>query len=376
MSYQVSALGAELTHRLRRFPIWILLVVIPLLSLGVRRMAAEPEAVSARVTVGVVLQEDGGETFWKGLERRGGQTIQFLLTDEETLYRNVAVSQWDCGLILSPEYEEMLEDADLDEAVTLVTGPGSTVYPLVRETVAAVLCEQVSPHIARRYLLGSGILSEEDIPSVEARLAEILPETQRVGIVLETLDGRTLSQSDLAEDGLMHTVRGSLAILLLVWAMYTIIDLSRWMETAAAQRMLAVRSRVELMLPRLLSTLIIMFFAGAAALVTAFGAEGLRSMAALVPYLAVLGAAALLLGGFRGAAVTVPVVIPVIVAACFVLCPVFVDVSLFVPQLKTVTGWIPVTLYLNACDADGGAVWTLWGMAAGLGAAAAVRSRT
>lgn len=379
MRYQMVALRLALTEQMKRPFVWMMILLILLFAFFSRFFVSSEERMSAAASVGVVLPEEGAELFCESLERRSGQAVEFIRTDEETLRRNVSVSRWDCGLILDEDFNEKLREADLDEAVTLVISPGSTVYPLVKETVAAAMAELVSPVIAEQYLIRSGIADGMSLDGARQRLEAILADVQRVGVVMETLDGSALDALALAKESGRRMIVGSLAVVLVVWVLYIAVDLGRWRRSGAARRMAALRSAAALLLPRLLGALIPVFVAGALAIIAIFGGRGVMSALALAPYLAALGAAALLIAVCPGSCEAVPAVVPLAAVACFALCPVFVDLSLLLPGVGAVSRFIPVTLYLEACEGDGAAAVQLIGMAAilfaGAGAVGRLRER-
>ena len=379
MRYQAVALRLALMQQMKRPFVWgmILLMLLGALSLRIVSSSGERSAVTC---VGIVLPEEGAEAFWESLSRRSGQLVEFIRTDEETLRRNISVSRWDCGLILDEDFGEMLREAELDEAVTLVIGPGSTVYPLVRETVAAVIAEQVSPVIAEQYLLGSGIADEDGLAEARQRLGEILVDVQRVNAVMETLDGNEMDALSLKKESMRRVILGSLAVVLMVWVLYASVDLGRWRSSGAARRMAPMQGAAAILLPRLFAMLLPVFLASAPALLVVFGGEGAVCALVLLPYLAVLGAAALLIAVCPGGVAAIPAAIPFAAVACFALCPIFADPSLLLPGVSAVSRWIPVTLYLEACEGDLAAVVKLLGMAAlllaGVGATEKIREKT
>ena len=225
---------------------WCLLLLLPLIVFGAARLSPAEE-VSAPVQVGVVLPEEGGERFWSLLEERSGTVVTFRQTDGETARRQVATGAWDCAFLLPDDFEERLSRAELYELVTLLTGPGSTVYPVVRETAAAALAQCVSPTVAERYLLRSGIADQDTIGAMRPRLQEVLEE--RVLIAMETADGRPLDPIALADSGRDQLLAGLTAILLLIWALLIAMDLGRWLGSPFARRLAPLEEAPEAAAP-------------------------------------------------------------------------------------------------------------------------------
>ena len=198
MSFFLALFQSGLRTQAGRLRTWALLFLLPLMIFGTRTLLPAQE-MSTPVQVGVVLPETGGEEFWSRLNSRSGLVVTFYETGLDQARRQVATGQWDCALVLPEDFSLRLSRQDTYQLFTLLTGPGSTVYPMVRETVSACVAECISPGIAERYLLDSGIAGGSD--SMLPRLNEVLPEQDRVLISMETADGRPLDPLVLADSG-------------------------------------------------------------------------------------------------------------------------------------------------------------------------------
>lgn len=337
MRYFLLSLALSLRAQLRSRRFWLALLLT--LSAGLLlRWTAHPVSTAGAVQVGVVLS-DGGEPFLDALTRRSGGAVAFISADEPTARAKVAASRWDCALILSEDFSDRLSSASLTDSITLLTGPGSTVYPLVRETAAATLLELTTSRIAADYLRSSGVADEI--------LPEDLPRPRRVQIEMETLTGLPLDELKLVEESYSRIFRGVIAAALLVWTLFAAVDLGRWLGTGAARRMRPGLGFVLLTLPRLLSAMLPALLFGIVGLLASGASAGLWGVLSLALYLAALTALALPLASVRPLWTALPAVIPFAAASVFFLSPVFVDPTLFFPQLAPLCRWLPVTLYLQ-----------------------------
>ncbi len=346
MRFFFLSFRSALRGNLSKWGQWILLLLLPLLTFGGKSLLPAQE-VSTPVQVGVVLPEKGGEDFWRLLKERDGLVVTFHPCDFEKARQQVAAGQWDCALVLPQDFAKRLARQDTLELITLLIGPGSTVYPMVRETACACAAQCISPDVAQRYLLDSGILKEEEIDAVRPRLQKTLLEQDRVLVSMETLDGRPLEPFTLADSGVSDLLVGLTAILLLIWALLTAMDLGRWLDTPFARRLRPVRRTAVLLLPRLAAATAPVLCAGALALLAA--EHPLPAILALLPYLFFCGAAALLLAQYRPLWGALPALLPLVPAAGLLLSPVLLDLSLLFPALGPVIRWMPVTVYLRAC---------------------------
>lgn len=353
MNFFLLLLQNSLKARLTSWRTWVLFLLLPLTVLGAVRLLPAEEA-SSPVQVGVVLPEEGGNAFWSRLEQRSGLVVAFHQAARAQAERQVAAGRWDCALVLPDDFEDRLARLEVEGLFTLLTGPGSTVYPMVRETASACTAELLSPAMAEEYLLDSGIAREEQLPELRPRLQEVLMDQERVHLSMEAADGRPLDPLVLADSGVVNLLSGLTAILLLIWALLTAMDLGRWLSSPFAQRLAPLRGALPLLLPQLGAALIPALCAGALALAAAGGT--VRSVLALIPYLFFCGAAALALALCRPAWSALPALLPFAPTAGLLLSPVLLDLSLLYPGLGPLIRWMPLTLYLRACGgswADG-----------------------
>ncbi len=354
MRYFSLSFRLSLRAQLRRVRTWAAVVLVLACALALR---LAPPSEDAMVTVGVVLPPEGGEAFWQGLTARETELISFVCTDAETMRRQVSASRWDCGLTLSEDFSQRLEDLDLDKAVTVTVGPGSTVYPLVQETAAAVLTALAAPKIAEEYLASISLAPGGAVD---------LPEVRRAGLSMRTLDGRPVTGAELSRSGRDNAALGVAAAFLTAWALFAAVDLGGWLQSGQARRALPCRSAPALALPRLLSSLALPLSSAAAALMAVSGG---RSALSLLLYGASLAALALALCRFPPVWTALPALIPFASSSVLVLSPVFVDVGALVPRLAPLVNALPATWALRTAQGDIGSVLRLLSLTAALAAA-------
>ena len=344
MNLGLILFSQSLRARLAGKTVWLLAAFLPLLIGGAARLLP-PQEVSTPVQVGVVLPEAGGEDFWQRLEKRSGLVVTFHRADRARAERQVAAGQWDCALVLPPDFETRLKQSSVEELFTLLIGPGSAVYPMVRETVSACVAEAISPGMAEDYLLDSGIADAGALDGLRPRLHEVLLDQDRVLVSMETADGRPLDPLVLADSGVSRLLTGLTAIVLLIWVILTAMDLGRWLDSPAVRRLVPLRGRVALLLPRLGAELLPIFCSGALALLAVENC----CILALAPYLLFWGGVALVLALHRPLWISLPSLMPFVPVLGILLSPVLLDLSLIFPALGPLVRWNPLTLCLRAC---------------------------
>ena len=117
----------------------------------------------------------------------------------------MAAGRWDCALVLPPDFETRLKQSSVEELFTLLIGPGSAVYPMVRETVSACVAEAISPGMAEDYLLDSGIVEADRLETVRPRLRQVLLDRDRVLVSMERkITDRQLDvEADIPEEPIL-----------------------------------------------------------------------------------------------------------------------------------------------------------------------------
>lgn len=291
----------------------------------------------AAVQVGLVLPQEG-----KALEalllERSSELVCFIPTDEETLDKKVLSGQWDCGLVAREDFPEKLEELDFSKMFTVKISDGSTVYPLVQETVAACVMELTSPEIARAYLEKKGI---------EAEIAD--QSAQRVDVILQTADGEEMDALDLTASTARKVLRGLTGLFALIWGLYLAADLGRWLESENAGKLRSVRSGTQLLLPELTAALLPLLIWG---LVVSGLLGGWRSAAAFALLLTVVLGLGLVLPRVKPLWQSVMGLLPFLAVGGLLLEPVLVDVSSLFPAVSRWLCWLPVTLYCRAGDGN------------------------
>lgn len=349
MRYFVSGILSTLWLRLRDVKSWIVLLLLPGLILAAGRLFPAQEA-SAGVQVGVALPESGAEELWTLLEERSNEVLTFILADADTIDRNVAAGRWDCGLILEEDFVRRLEALELDRIITIRIGPGSTVYPLVRETVSACMAQLVGPDIAREYLLDSGIAAEEALPGLQSRLEETLDESNRVIVTLTTPGGEALRPLELTRQGVDSILCWLVSAVILVRMLLGTTDLGSWITAPAARRLKPLRSATCLMAARIGADGILMCLSGFVAMLLL--GKGPWGCAAVLSFTLFWLAAAILLAHFRPVTAVLPVCVPFAAVSSLLLSSALVDISLIVPALSGAARWFPGAAFLRVCGGD------------------------
>ena len=364
MNWFLTAFRTSLRRRIRARGTVLFLVLAVVLSL---LAIVIPGTADTPVRVGIVLPEDGAE-LEKLLLERNTELIRFIPTDERTLDRNILTGRWDCGIVANNDFSEKIEVLDLRELFTLKTGPASTVYPLVRETMAACLTELTAPAVAREYLEEQGL----DTSGLDARIREIRERSMWVEVNMQTLDGEPLSLPELTGFGARQILVRLTGLLALLWGLYLTADLGHFLDSPQGLRMRALRHPGSLLLPQALAAAAPMALWGIVLVFALGGGYPLLSYLALQT--AVLGLG-LTVPRCRRLREAVTVLLPFLALAALLLEPVLVDTASLFPSFAPWLQWLPVTLFCKGCGGDLRAIGLLAAEGAALWATALLPDR-
>ena len=348
MSWFLTAFRTGLQQRMKARGTALFLALAVLLSVLAFLV---PGTADAPVRVGIVLPEEG-KKLEELLLARNTELIRFVPTDERTLDRQLLTGRWDCGIVAHEDFSEKLEDLDTRELFILKTGPSSTVYPLVRETVAACLIELIAPEVARGYLEEQGV----DTAGLHERTAHIQETSLWVEVQMQTLDGEPLSLPELTGIGAKQILVRLAGLLALLWGLYLTADLGSSLDSPLGLRMRSLRHPATLLLPQALAALTPMALWGTILVLALGGVYAWLSFTALQVTALGLG---LTVSRSRRLREAVTILLPFLALGALLLEPVIVDTGDLFPSFAPWLGWLPVTLFCSGCSGALGAIGIL-----------------
>ena len=276
--------------------------VLPLLA-ALFLLAVPSDELAAPVRVGVV-SECEGDSLSPLLEEYSG-VISFVPAERETMEREVAVSRWDCGIIIPEDFAERVSELDTERLLTLVTGPGSTAYPIVREAVSACLARLIAPGMAGDYMESAGI-----VPS------GIESGAERVDVIVVTAEGAPSEPGKLAESVWSRLAMAALSAAAAVYVLLISCDVGLRYCGSAGRIERRLRPGTLVLLPRVLAPLVPL---AAAVALSALILSDFTLMAPLAELLALLASLSLLVSRIKGAPAALPVLVPFVPVVAF-LC--------------------------------------------------------
>lgn len=264
------------------------------------------------------------------LERYEGlYTFQLCATKQE-VYDAVATGRAECGYIFSKDLYAELLNGNLRDLVTTVASPSTTMLPVINETVYSFVFEDLALLSLTQYLSEKSAVSEEyGVLYADGEIRDLYRKYMLGDSAFHfEYNGSPENYRLTAATVLLSPVRGLLAVLMLLSALTGAVSYYRLAENPVFNTW---KVRVCCIVIPVLCTIPVMLlcirFAG---LNTGFWKE----LPLLLLYAAACAVQTFLLTLCIKKRVIFTSLLPLLLLACLVFTPVFIDISVFLPALK------------------------------------------
>lgn len=275
------------------------------------------------------------------------QSFEFYLCEtKEDLSADVAAGSAECGYVFSAELKKGLDSGDYKRLITVVTSPSTVTEKLASETVFAGLFRIYGRELLRNYSEDGEAFTElsGDVwMELEPLYDKYLQDGSTFSFEYATVDGGVMKKDSVKA---VFPIRGIAAIFIFVIGLAAAVtaceDDRRGLFTPVAKSKKAVWIMAQLGAPVMLTC----FFVFVCLMLTGNGGGVVKEITALVIY----GAVTVLFSYLLCLIVKNPLIlaglIPFFIVAGLIACPVFADLSAFLPGLKIVRLFLPPYYYL------------------------------
>lgn len=282
----------------------------------------------------------------------------YLCKTKEELTKDVASKRAECGYIFSRGLHEKLDSGNFRRTITMVTSPSTVAAKLASETVFAGLFKVYARELLKSYSEKGEAFS--DLYKM-ADSEEAVSVSEGVWKELEVLydkylnDGSTFSFEYASADGgavetnsikAVFPVRGIAAVFIFVMglaaAVTTCEDMRRGLFMTVPARQKAACMMAQLSAP-------VAFACGSAFLCLLFTGTGegfLRELSNLLFYGIFTSIFSFFMIHIIKNSLVIAGLIPFFIIGSLIACPIFADLSVFVPALGTLRRFLPPYYYL------------------------------
>jgi hypothetical protein len=240
--------------------------------------------------------------------------------DEEELYAEISAGNLECGVIIPDELEKRLRAADLDNLLLFIDSPTALLSDLWREYAAAAVYSVYAPYITADVLSDSEIELEE----VLAAYDDMMSSGYAFTFEIETISGAM----EPAQVRTTQFVLFACAVLIFIAVGFGVCIPVVSDSKIMGSRIGARRTIQNLYLPQLVIRNLLVWLAGAAGVWLA-GFQSFIPMLAV--YIILINCTGLVLLSLFDGKSWLQIFTTLICLASVVLCPLFIDISLFFP---------------------------------------------
>ncbi len=271
----------------------------------------------------------------------------YICGTEEEVKAEVAARRAECGYVFGDDLRQRLREHDARQAVRVYCAPSTVLDRLAEEVIFGVLAEIYDRELFAEYIRESGVVPENGRETAGEAYDRWLSGGTVFHFEYCYLDSRT-GEIGGREDRSVFPVRGLTAVTLFLIGLCSAVVLEQDEKNGLFLR-LVPGERLGCRLAAALAPLACMAVSCLAALWAGGCIESWgRELAAMAVYLpAVLAYGFLLQAVFRSPR-AVSCMIPFLVAAALVCCPVFLDLGRIVPELGFLGRLFPPFYYLKA----------------------------
>lgn len=339
-------------RQLKSVAFWLVLVLIPLTAGIVPRIEAFGEEPDNCVAL---YSYDDGEisqgTIEELLENKGVYTY-YLCDSEEMLYEEVRSGNAQCGYIFNENAVEKIKDKDYDEVVKLVKKQNSIIADAVNESFFSVYFKYVTKTILMDYVENNkdfAGMDPEGLVQLEGAYNVYLESDVTARVDFEMLkDGSNLSETEIIEvKKNVFPLRSIMAILIMAGGMLGVVtwlsDREKGVFVPMKRSFIATSKVLYVFIPAMLL--------GASTFVSLIACQEAENVlfecVAILGYVIVITILGAVCCTIFKKSYTMVSIMPVVIIACILICPVFIDLALYVPGLNLIRNFLVPYYYIR-----------------------------
>lgn len=323
----------------------VLLFLVPAALFGFSRIEQQD---SGKIRIGVYGgDEDLVPGILRSLEEQDGMFEFYRCDSEQGLKDDVAARRAECGFVFTERLKEKLDERKIKRLIEVYSAPSTIMNQLAKEVVFASVIEVYGKSLLRQFADESEIFAEMDNEQLWAELEEAYAAQGRDGKTFsfryETLSTQAIETGTAR---IAFPVRGMLAIFLMVIGIFSAVSVRRDEQSG-----LFLALPYGAGLPCKVAVLAApVCLSGISALITLAVTGNLGNavteMTLLLIYLVMIVIFAFVMRAVVKDPVLLCGLIPVLILASLVVCPVFFDFSQWLPGLHVFRYFLPPYYYI------------------------------
>ncbi|MBQ4069690.1 MAG: hypothetical protein IJC76_10615 [Lachnospiraceae bacterium] len=353
------------SKRLFLKPLYILILfMIPILAFSIKYFSLREDTA-----LNIAIYNEGNE------ERTVGMTDYLLALDgnikfhkcssTDEVYDRVKYRKSDSGFIIPADLSERAEKGVTLGAIACITSPGSTMFTVAKEFVITAFLQTYSFDILLDCTINSGDFSDMSEEQIQSELFDYYNQnlvSDKVFYFNYENDYVQAENISLVPNLLINSAVGIFALFIFITSLAGTItlykDCSDGVFVLYKPLQKAMLSFLDIAIPTFACYVIIII----ASVIGSFSENILIDLIRGLGFIFLCTGICLILKNLIKSSTLFASSLPVLLIGSMLFCPVFIDMSVFIPRLSTLKYLFPVTYYLNCQNIFSSAILLLCGI--------------
>ena len=328
---------------------FFILLLIPILAFTVKHFATTEET-----SLNIAIFNEGTDELTTSMAdyllSLDGTVRFYECSDKDEVFERVKHRKSDSGFIIPSDLSERMKKDVTLGVITCIVSPGSSLPSVAKEFVVTAFIETYAFDILNHYTINSNHFPDMSDEEIEKELYKyynqhlLSEETFYFNYENDYQEAKSIS---LVPDFLINSAAGIFALFIFITALAGTItlykDCSDGVFVLYKPFQKAVLSFIDIGIPTFVCYLVVI----TASIIGAFSENILVDIIRGMGFVLLCSGICLILKSFIKSSTLFGASLPVLLIGSMLFCPVFVDISAFIPKLTSLKYLFPVTYYLN-----------------------------
>lgn len=315
----------------------VLLLIIPISSILITNLEQTPKS---KTSVGIILDENTKEEIFEKLNNKS-EIVNFVeYKEEEKLLEDVAKNYIDSGFILTNNILENVISGKYEETIISYVSTSSVLANISKEHIASTIFETYSNEKYEKYI-NKYFDNKEAKNYAKETYIKYLSNSSTFDIEFIGTANETFSEEATSN---IINIKNFLALLVFISGLNALIFDK---EDKEAKRFITFCEDWKITIFNLLSQLLLIgLFIYISLFFTNSITNPLLELIKLVSYIILTTLYCFVLGKILKTKESVAITIPIISLICLITCPIFIDLSKYLPIIDIINKCFPITYYI------------------------------
>lgn len=335
--------------RLIKKPAFVMiLIVMPLVVTMFNKIEA---ADDHSISVGIYYEKDAlAKTICENLSNKKGYIKFILYSNKDEMSEAVETKKIECGYIFPSDFNDRLDKYEIKRCITCVEAPSSILSSVSDEVVFAGILDEYGKNIAANFIKENNIgrnTGDNGIKAVENMYKSFNTPEKTFSIDYKYIEADEEASSEVGGRSTTYIIHGLVSVLILISGLFGAIewfnDEKKGLYSSFNNREKNVIGFISIFVP----TAIMALSGNLAIYLSNTYTNLLRENIAMFLYVFLAAGFSYLLKVIVKSGTGICALLPAITLGSLIFCPVFIDVSKFMPFISCINKVFPTFYYLN-----------------------------